>query len=158
MTNRVPRSARRRGTTTVEAAFVLPVFFLFLFAIMQVGHASMIKHLLQHGCRTAARMGSTEDVSTSTAMAKALEVIGGVIDSDKVTVMIKDASVYDGDGDDLPDTAEDFAALDDLELTDAEPRQLFVVRAEVNYNDVCLLPLPFTSNLKLSAQAFMRHE
>jgi Flp pilus assembly protein TadG len=158
MTHRFPRFARRRGTTSVEAAFVLPVFFAFLFAIMQFGHVSMIKHLLQHGCRSAARIGSTEDVSTSTAKAKALEVIGGVIDSQKITLLVKDASVYDGDGEDLPETSEDFAALDDLELTGAEPRQLFVVRAEVNYNDVCLIPLPFTSNLKLSAQAFMRHE
>jgi Flp pilus assembly protein TadG len=157
MTKQPRRFIPRRGTTTVEFAAVLPVFFLFVFALAQVGHITLLKHLLRHGCRTAARMGATEGVTTSEAIAEAREVLGLVIDSTAVDVQVKDASVYDSD-DDLPETDEDFAALSNLELSGAESRQLFLIRAEIQYSDVALLPMPFTQNVTLTGQAIMRHE
>ena len=54
--------------------------------------------------------------------------------------------------------------LPDLELTEAETRQLFVVRAKVPYQEVAILPVnfplvgPFLQELELAGQAFMRHE
>ena len=40
----------------------------------------------------------------------------------------------------------------------AEERQLFVVRAEVDYNNVSIVNLRFLSGAKFSGMAFMRHE
>ena len=59
------RNARRRGTTTVEFALILPVFLIFVFGLMEYGRAQMIANMLQNSCRDAARWGSTEGVSTS---------------------------------------------------------------------------------------------
>ncbi len=157
LTSRTLRKTRR-GTTTVEAAAVLPVFFLFLFGMMQVGHACMVKHLLQHACRTAARVGATEGVSTDVVKAKVLDLTAMLIDREAVTVVVKDASIYD-EGGDIPESWDDLAGLPDLDdLDQAETRQLFMVQAQVAYNDVALLPLAFTKNLNLAAIAFMRHE
>ncbi len=151
------RRTDRRGTTTVEAAVVLPVFFTFLFAIIQFGHASMVKHMLQHACRTAARMGSTEGVTTSDVVAQVQAVVRPAMNPSKVTVLVKDATVFDSKGD-LPSTDGDYSKLPNLELSTAESRKLFLVRAQVKYNDVALFPWPFTKNVTLTTQAFMRHE
>lgn len=137
---------------------MLPVFFAFLFVLMQVGHACMIKHLLQHACRAAARMGSTEGVTTTDVESKVLELAGTLVDPTKIRVYVKDASIYDS-GVDPPASWEQLANLPAIaDLSTAETQQLFLVQAEVDYNDVALLPLPFTQHLKLAALAFMRHE
>ena len=147
----------RRGTTTVEAAFVLPVFFVFLFAIIQFGHANMAKHMMQHACRTAARLGATEGVTTAEVEAKVRELVRPVMDPDKVTVLVKDGSVFDGD-EDHPASDDDYNNMPDLELSTTESRKLFLVRAQVRYNDVAMLPWDITENVMLTTQAFMRHE
>ncbi len=59
------RVRTRRGTTTVEAAFVLPIFFFFIFALIEIGHAQMVMNVLNSACRSGARLGSTEGTSTS---------------------------------------------------------------------------------------------
>ena len=50
-----------------------------------------------------------------------------------------------------------------IELNNAEPRQLFMVRARINYRDVAIVPnIPYLGNflddVTLEGQAFMRHE
>ena len=48
---------KRRGTTLVEMAVVLPVFFLFIFALMEFSHAYMVVSMLNAACKRAARYG-----------------------------------------------------------------------------------------------------
>ncbi len=61
------------------------------------------------------------------------------IDASNLTVVVKNARVFD-DGGTLHSTAANFTALPAIELTEAESRQLFVVHASVAYNDIALLP------------------
>ncbi|BBO30606.1 TadE/TadG family type IV pilus assembly protein [Lacipirellula parvula] len=151
------RPAQRRGTAVVETAVVLPVYVLLLLGIIEFGHATMVINLLQSGCRTAARMGSMQGPNTDQVVARVRQTLGSAIDANKVNVFVQDASSLDS-GAVWPTTDAEVQALPPMELTEAEPRQMFVVRASVNYNDVSVLPMPFLAGVTLDAQAFMRHE
>lgn len=147
----------RRGTTTVEAAFVLPVFFLFVFAIIEFGHAQLVHNLMNSACRNAARLGAVEGTTTSQVLDRVSQTMASAIPTAAVDVYVKDASVFDSSGA-PPTSGEGVESLSDVEVADAEPRQLFVVRATVAYNEVALIPVPFMNNVQLQSQAFMRHE
>jgi Flp pilus assembly protein TadG len=61
------RSARP-GTTTVEMAFILPLFLLFVFGLVDLGRGFMVNHLLtdaaRAGCRrSVAGAKSNDDVT-----------------------------------------------------------------------------------------------
>lgn len=147
----------RRGTTTVEAAIVLPVFIAFVFAIIEFGHTQMVNNLLNSACRNAARLGAVEGTTTADVEQKVRDILGSGINTEAVTIYVKDVSVADS-GSGAPDTAEGIESLSNLEVADAEPRQLFVVRAKVPYNEVALLPNSIMHGVVLDSQAFMRHE
>ena len=72
------------------------------------------------------------------------------------TVLIKDGSDFDTPG--FDPTGLNYAALPNIEVEDADPKQLFIVRIEVPYNDVAILPPFWIKNITLSGQAVMRHE
>lgn len=155
---RIQRKPRlRSGTATVETAVVLPVYLLMLLAIVEFGHAQMVMNLLNSACRNAARIGSTEGTTTAQVVARVQQTLGAAVPANKVTVYVRDAGVYDTGGT-PPSTDAGVEALPALEVADAEPRQMFVVRAKVDYNSICLVPMPFLKNVVLDSQSFMRHE
>ncbi len=154
---KINRNLERRGTTTVEAAFVLPVLFFFLFAIIEFGHAQMVNNLLSSACRNGARLGSVEGTSTAQVVGRVNQTLGSAINPSEVAVFVKNASVYDSPGA-PPTTGAGLEALADFEVANAEPRQMFLVRAKVLYNNIALVPMPFMNGVVLESQAFMRHE
>jgi hypothetical protein len=111
---------------------------------------------LNSACRNAARIGSTEGTTSAQVVTRAKQTLGAAVNASKVTVLVRNADVYDSGT--PPTTEAGVEALPAIELADAEPRQMFVVRAKVNYNDIALVPFPFLKNMVLDAQAFMRHE
>lgn len=155
------RTDLRHGTTVVETALVLPVFLLFVLGLVELGHALMVKHVLQSACRQAARIGSTEGHTTAQVRAKTLSVLGSAVDPSAVTVFVKNAGAFDSGSPATSGTA--LEALPSIELNDADPRQLFMVRAKVKYKDIAIVPnIPYLGNfldgVTLQGQAFMRHE
>jgi hypothetical protein len=154
---------KRQGTTAIEAAFVLPVYLLFVLAILEFGHAMMVNNMLRSACRTAARLGSTEGQSTSAVENRVEQVLAAAINPNKVSIFVKNAGVFD-EGGAPPTTGSEFEALPDIELSEADSRQMFLVRTKVNYRDVAILPIDvpflgaFLKNVTLEGQAFMRHE
>jgi TadE-like protein len=154
------RQRRRRGTTIVEAAMVLPVFFMFLFTIIEFGHSQLVMNMLDAACRRAARYGSTNGVTTAEVITEVENLVGTVVDPNNVSIIVKDASVYDS-GDTIPSGSSELYGLPDVEVADLEPRDLFLVRVEVPYNEVALVRLPFLVSLEnaiMSGEAFTRHE
>jgi len=154
------RRARRRsrcGTAAVEVALILPFFFTFVTGLIEYGRLQMVSNMLQTACRTGARLGSTESVTTAEAVARVQAILSAVLDTNDLTVIVKDAGVFDTSGP-LPDSAADYAALGNIELNDAEPRQLFLIRATIAYNDVALIPFSVLNGVDLIGQALMRHE
>lgn len=151
------RTTDRRGATLVETALVMPVFFLFVFAIMEFGHATMVSNVLKNSCRNAARWGAASGATTEEVVAYARNQMKSAVNTGAVTIQVKDASFFDNGGD-LPANSNDWAALSDIELSDAESRQMFLIRATVRYGDVTILPQPWLGDVVLGGQSITRHE
>lgn len=154
---RAGRRPKRNGATVVEIAFVLPVFFVFAFGLMQIEHINMVQRVMERACLSAARLGATDGISTAEAEAHLRGILSTAFNQGYATVLLKDASVFDGAGD-LPKTSDDFSNLPDAELEDLETGDLFVVRATLRYNDIAMTPLPLIGDLELVSQSFARHE
>ncbi len=152
-----PKASQRRGTTLVETAFVLPVLLFFLFAIIEFGHAQLVNNMLNNACRTAARLGSVEGVTSQEVENHVYQSMSPVIAESDVTVFVNDASIFDSGGS-TPSDGAGVEAMSSVELSDSEPRDMFVIRARLNYNDIALVPMPFMNGVVLSSQAYMRHE
>jgi Flp pilus assembly protein TadG len=56
----------------VEAAIVMNVFLLFIFAIMEFGHFVMVKQLMDNAARDGARLAATGQGTVTTAQIQAL--------------------------------------------------------------------------------------
>jgi len=156
------RKDTRHGTTVVETACVLPVFLLFILGIIELGHALMIAHVMNSACRQAARIGSTDGNTTAQVEAKVRSVLGSCVNPSTVQVFVKNASAFDASAS-PGTTATALEAMPGIELNNADPRQLFMVRAKIAYHDVAIVPnIPylgrFLDNVTLQGQAFMRHE
>ena len=148
---------QRRGTTLVETAIVLPVFLTFLLAIFEFGHAQMVNNMLNSACRTAARVGAVEGTNSADVVARIQQTMSPVISPNNVTIFVNDASIYDS-GASPPNSPSELESLPPIELENAQPRQMFVVRARLNYNDIALIPMSLLDGVVLNSQAFMRHE
>jgi Flp pilus assembly protein TadG len=74
------RRTARRGATMVEFAFVVPIFFIFVFGMVDIGRGFMVQSLLHNaarvGCRTGVLQGKTTSDVTA-AVASAVN-IGGI--------------------------------------------------------------------------------
>ncbi len=136
---------------------VFPVYLMLLFGVAEFGHAQLMLSLLNSACRNGARIGSTEGTTTADVRARVNQTMGSAVAISKVTVYVKDASVFDSSST-PPSSDSGLEALADIEVVNAEPRQMFMVRAKVAYNSIALVPMPFLKNMTLDAQAFMRHE
>ncbi len=147
----------RQGTTIVEAAFVLPVFFFIIFAIIEFGHAQLAINVMQSACRNGARLGSTEGATTAEVTSQVNQIMASAFNTSTASIYVLNAGVYDTSGT-PPMTGSAIEALPAIELLNADPRQIFVVRATIPYNDIALVPMPFMNGVVLGGQAFMRHE
>lgn len=109
------RDCQRHGTSLVEAAFVLPVFFFIVFAIIEFGHAQMAINVMQSACRNAARIGCTE-LSTTTEVANHVDrIMSSAFATATASIYVLDASAFDGSGTPPADGAG-IEALPALEL------------------------------------------
>lgn len=151
------RSQRKRsGATVVEMAVVLPVFGIFMAGLMETGHAYMVMQVLNSAAKQAARIGVVEGKTTADVIDKADSIFSAAFDPVQATVYVKDGSAFDVPG--FDPTGLNYNSLPDIEVAEAESRQLFIVRIEVPYNDVAILPPFWIKNITLSGMAVMRHE
>ena len=151
---------QRRGAATVEMAIVAPVFLTILFAITEFGHAYLAMNLLNGAADKAARVGITDGVDSATVLATAQSVVAAAMPASSVSVQIKNADPFDDiDGNSNFNPGDiDYDDLSDIELADSESRQLFLVRLEVDYDDIGMAAPYFLKGLKLNGQAVMRRE
>lgn len=146
----------RSGALTVEVALIMPVFVLFLFAIMEFGHFCLVKNTLQGAARRGAHLGSFEGVTNSEVETRVKQIVGAAINSDKATVLIKDASVFDSAGLDAANI--NVSTLPAVDLTQADLGDCFLVQVKVPYDQVSLLPTFFIKGKTIAGQAAIRHE
>lgn len=144
------------GAVLVEFALVSTMFVMFLAMILELGHVYLVVNALNATAKRSARYGAVEGISTNQVIDKAASIIAAGVNPAEATVSVLDGSVFDTNGYD----ADSFnaASLPQIELLDAETRQLFVVRVTVPYDDVALIPPFWIKNITLVGQSVMRHE
>jgi Flp pilus assembly protein TadG len=159
-TRRPPDSALRReergGATVVETAIVFPVFLMFLFAIIEFGHAFMCTATLTAAAKDGARFGSVDGVTSQQVIDRVKNRINAAFKSSKATVMVKDAATYENASTN-PATVT-VANLPNIELNTTESRRLFIVRVSVPYDQVAIMPPFWAKGLTLRGDSVMRHE
>lgn len=146
----------RRGAALVEFAIVVPVFGIFLAAMVEFGHAYMVQTTLRGAAKKAARLGVADGVPTSTVAEEARRIVSAACRTDQLTVLIKDANLFDTSAN-IPENI-DFHDLPNIELLEADTRRLFIVRLELPYDAVALFPPFWVNNVTLHSQSVMRHE
>lgn len=128
---------RRRGAAAVEFAIVAPVFFLFVFGIIEYGRMVMVQQVITNASREGARR-AVLDGATAAAVSTSVEdyLDSAAINGDSATVLFPQ-----GD----PENAGFGAPVE--------------VRIEVPFNDVSWMPTPFFLKGKtLGASTVMRRE
>ncbi len=135
---------------------IMPVFFLMLFAIVEFGHAMMIRTLLISTAKDAARMAAVGEVTTQSIEEYIESRLDKAMDSAVATIWIKNAAVFDDPTNDM--SSFDIDDLPDIELSTAESRQLFIIRISVPYEGVALLPPFWTTGLTITGDSVIRHE
>lgn len=145
----------RKGTTAVELAMIMPVFFVVLFAIVEFGHAMMVRSLVMSTTKDAARFGAVGEISTQEVLDYIESRLAKVMDPDDAEILIKDADFMDAAEPEMPD---DLSSLPDIELSEAESRHPFVIRISVPYESTALLPPTWTTGMILSSDSVVRHE
>ncbi len=155
-TIRQRRGEDRSGATIVETAIVFPVFLMFLFAIIEFGHAFMCTATLTAAAKDGARYGSVDGVTTQQVVDRVRSRINGAFKSSLATVIVKDASTFENASTNPANVT--IANLPNIELITAESRRLFIVRVSVPYNQVAIMPPFWAKNLTLRGDSVMRHE
>ncbi|MBI1346378.1 hypothetical protein GC163_08815 [bacterium] len=147
---------RRHGALTVEVALIMPIFVLFLAALLEFGHFCLVRHMMQAAARRGAHLGSFESTTNTQVEAKIREIAGSVIDPNLLTIQIRDASVFDTAN--FNATTLNVSSLPTVDLSDADTGDCFIVRVEVPYDNVAILPPFWIKGKTIATQAAMRHE
>ena len=150
--------ANRSGAVFVETSVVLPVFFMFLFAIVEFGHCFMVIHAMNSAASQAARAGIGDSATTAQVISRAKQILGSAINAnhENVVVSVKDASAFD-DPSFNPSTIN-YSSLPDVEVADLPSRSLFIVRVQVPYSEMGILGPVWITTGNLYGQSVMRKE
>lgn len=147
----------RAGATLVEMAVVLPVFFMLVFAFIEFGHVFMTIHVLNGAAKQAARAGIGDNSTTQKVKDKANEIVSAMLGpGHTVQIEVLDASAFDDPN--VNPSNIDYSDLDEVDLSDMEPRQLFLVRCSLPYDDIAILGPKWVKNLNIIGQSVVRHE
>jgi len=147
---------QRRGVTTVEVALTLPIFAIFLAALMEFNHCFMVSHLLKAAAKSGARFGSTEGGTVQQVQARVQQLVGAAFPSSKATVIVRDASVFDTANFNAAKVS--YSSLPTIDLAKAESGHLFLVQVTVPYDQVALLPPFWVKGRTVTGQSVIRHE
>lgn len=142
--------------TIVETAMIMPVFVLFLASLMEFGHFFLVRHMTNAAARKAANYGCAEGVTNSQVINKAKEVINAAYNSNKATIIVRDASVFDTPS--VNPKTLNYDSLPAVTLASAETSQFFLVQIKVPYKNVALLPPFWLKNASVIGRSVMRHE
>jgi Flp pilus assembly protein TadG len=148
--------SRRCGTTAVEVALTLPIFIMFLAALMEFSHAMFVSHMLKAAAKSGARYGSTDGVTTAQVQDKVQQILNSSIKPGKASILIRDASVFDTAN--VNASTINSSTLPNVELSTIEQGHLYIVQVTVPYSQVALLPPFWVKNYTVSGQSVLRHE
>ncbi|MES2790947.1 MAG: TadE/TadG family type IV pilus assembly protein [Planctomycetota bacterium] len=142
-----PSAHQRRGAALVEAALVLPIFFMVVLGIIEFGRAFMVCQVLQNAAREGCRKAVTGAYTTaaiSTDIKNDLKAVG--VNSAKVTVSI------------IVTVDPTNPAVANNEVSLATTKDLVAVTVSIPFKDVQLIPGKYLGANTLTGKSSMRHE
>ena len=148
--------SHRRGTSAVEVALTLPIFIMFLAALMEFSHFMFVSHMLKAAAKSGARYGSTGGVTTAQVQSNVQQIVASSIKAGKATILVRDASVFDTAN--MNPSTINYSTLPNVELSTIEQGHLYIVQVTVPYNSVALLPPFWVKNRTVTGQSVLRHE
>lgn len=87
------KTRQRSGIAAVEFAIVVPIFFLLVIGMIEVGRAMMVQQILTNASREGARRAVLEQTTTSEATAYVMNYLEGcAIQTADATVAIEDST------------------------------------------------------------------
>ncbi len=141
------KPAHRSGAAVVEMALVMPIFCMFILAIVEFGRGFMVVQLLndaaREGARSAILAGSTNAAITTDAKTFVVDTVRCVAANVTVTITITEAAGN-------PATSNT--------LANARKRDLCKVKVSVPFSSVSFLPGTYLRSRTLSGMSAMRHE
>lgn len=142
-----PRLRKRRGAAIVEAALVLPIFFLVVLGIIEFGRAFMISQVLQNAAREGCRKAVTGAYTSAQVVAdmKSQLTAAGVDAANLSTSIIV---IVDPTN---PPVANN-------EVASATTKDLVSVTVSIPFSKVQLIPGKYLGAKTLTAKSSMRHE
>lgn len=146
-TKHIKKRQDRQGTAVVEAALVLPVFFLAIAGIVEFGWGMMASQLVTNAAREGARRAIIDGNSNA-----AVEdyIATSLVDSLRINAADVTTTIEI-----TPDPANTTTGNN---LLDAQPYDLIQVRVEVPYDAVGLVAGRWLGGTNIVAQTTMRHE
>lgn len=150
------QASRRRGTSAVEVAVMMPVFIMLLAGMMEFGHALFVSHMLKAAAKSGARYGAAGGVTTAQVQAKVQQIVGASINASKCTVLVKDAGVFDTAA--VAPSTINYSTLPAVELSTIEQGHLYIVQVTVPYSQVALLTPQWIIGRTVTGQSVLRHE
>lgn len=130
------RPARRRGAAAVEFALVAPVFFLFVFGLIELGRAVMIQQCLTNASRVGCRHAVLATTRTD-------EQVKSVV-QDHLRSAISDPSLVT-------------CNVNPENLFGIDPGSQVTVSVSVNFAELSWLPLDFL-NPVISSESIQQRE
>lgn len=164
VSRRLARGRSRTGIAMTEFAICALPFFMLIFGIMEFGRLFMVIQSLNAAARIAARAGVLDGVNSATVETTAKNFLKAASLDSKARVIILNGQEFDdspGDPPSLSDMVTAHKAVNppvNYEVDNAQPRQLFIVRVEADFNDVALSKPWWVPNVPIYGQAVMRHE
>lgn len=141
-------SHRRQGAALVEAALILPIFFMVVLGIVEFGRAFMICQMLQNAAREGCRQAVTGAYTTSQVMTNMKNelVAQGIKNPNSLNVSVT-VTVFTGN-----------PAVANNEVANATTRDLVNVSVGISFAQVALIPGNYLGNKMLYGKSAMRHE
>lgn len=142
-----PRYRKRRGAAIVEAALVLPIFFVVVLGIIEFGRAFMISQVLQNAAREGCRKAVTGSYTSAQVVTdmKSQLTAAGVNAANLTTSIIVTV-----------DPAN--PAVANNEVANATTKDLVSVTVSIPFSKVQLIPAKYLGAKTLTAKSSMRHE
>lgn len=138
---------RRRGAALVEAAIVLPVFFMAIVGIVEFGRGMMVSQLVTNGSREAARRAIFDGSTNADIEQYTQDKLASSIGCDTGDIAVAIAITPDANNNTTGNN-----------LVNAQPFDLITVTVSVPYDEVSFFTGRYLAGKNLSGETTMRHE
>ena len=149
MTRKKQLRKQRKGAVTVEAAFVLPILIVMMFAIFEYGRFAFVRNVIDHASREGARFAVVRTVDDGTTSQDILDYVNEQLVGQGGQLENLNIEVYEADPDDGTE-------IDDWQ--NAAFGEPIAIRITGDYRPITAAMLFLPTTIPMEALCMMRSE